>query len=330
MEKVMVIGSNSFSGAHFADYLLDNTKYNVIGISRSPEKSELYLPYKKNKELSRFEFQQLDLNKNLADIMKLIDNEQTPYIVNFASQSMVGESWQNPEHWYKTNVLSMVEFTNELRTRDFLKNFVHISTPEVYGSMDGRVKEDHLFNPSSPYASSRAACDMWLNLILKQYKFPVTFTRAANVYGPGQQLFKILPRAAIYMKQDKKIPLHGGGFARRSFIHIKDVCEGTLHVMEKAKPGEVYHLSTDDLISVKDVVAKISELQGKKYEDVVEVVGTRPGLDLAYILDSSKAKQDFDWQATTPLDKGLNELINWVDDNWDQISKEPLEYIHQE
>ncbi len=100
--------------------------------------------------------------------------------------------------------------------------------------------------------------------------------------------------------------------------------------MEKAKPGEVYHLSTDDLISVKDIVAKICELQGKNYEESVDVVGTRPGLDLAYILDSSKAKKDLGWQATTPLDDGLKEYVEWAKDNWEELSKEPLEYIHQE
>ena len=328
--RVIVIGSNSFSGSHFVDYLLSNTKYHVIGMSRSDEKSGLFLVYRRNKSLSRFRFLKLDMNRDLKRMLEVIDGERPAYIVNFASQSMVGESWQHPDHWYRTNVLSLVEFADELRKRDFIKNYVHITTPEVYGSCTGSVKEDAPFNPSSPYAGSRAAGDVFLNLLFRQYKFPVTFTRAANVYGEGQQLYRIIPRAIIYLKNGIKIPLHGGGYARRAFIHIKDVCDGTLKVMEHGRPGEAYHLSTDSLISIRDIVARICEMQGKKFDDAVEIVGTRPGLDLAYILDSSKAKKELGWKPVAELDEGLSEMIKWINDKWGEISKEPLEYIHQE
>ena len=158
MIKVAVIGSNSFSGSNYADYLLDKTKYGIIGIGRSPEKKSIYLPYKK-KNSPRFEFHQLDLNKDLSRIIRLFDAEKPEYIVNFASQSMVGESWEHPEHWYKTNVLSTVAMANSLKGKPYLKKYVHISTPEVYGSCSGKVDESAPFNPSTPYAASRAAAE---------------------------------------------------------------------------------------------------------------------------------------------------------------------------
>jgi dTDP-glucose 4,6-dehydratase len=268
------------------------------------------------------------MNKNLPEILTLLDKEQPEYIVNFASQSMVGESWDNPVHWYQTNVVSIVGLTNALKEKKYLKKYVHISTPEVYGSCSGKVTEDYFFNPSSPYAGSRAAADNFIQMLVKQFGFPAVFTRAANVYGPGQQLFKIIPRSIVNIKLGKKIPLHGGGEARRSFIHIVDVCEGTLRIMEHAKSGEIYHLSTNVLVSIKDLVKIISDTMNVDFTHAVEIVQTRRGLDNAYILDSTKAIREFGWVPAISLEEGISDVITWVTTHWNLIEKEPLEYQH--
>lgn len=332
MKKVAVIGSNSFSGSHFIDFILEKKRYHVIGISRSPEKKKLYLPYKKQEkqDLSRFEFYQLDLNTNTDEILKLLDNHKPQYIINFASQSIVGESWKYPEHWYRTNVLSIVTLTNSLKEREYLKKYVHISTPEVYGNCSGIINEDALLNPSTPYAGSRAAADTFIQLLINTFKFPAVFTRAANVYGSCQQLFKIIPRSIIYIKKERIIPLHGGGEARRSFIHIKDVCSATLKIMEHAPSGEIYHLSQNKLHSIKDLVKMICNKTGTDFETATKNVPTRLGLDAAYILDSSKAIKELGWKPRIELDEGIDEVIKWVDENWNDICNEPLEYIHKQ
>ena len=123
--------------------------------------------------------------------------ERPTHVVNFAAQSMVGESWLHPDHWMMTNVVSAVRLHDLLRNYDGLERYVHVTTPEVYGSTDGWVTEDAPFNPSTPYAVSRAAGDMSLRTYFANYQFPVVFTRAANVYGPGQQLYRIVPRTIV-------------------------------------------------------------------------------------------------------------------------------------
>lgn len=330
MSEVVVIGSNSFSGSHFIDFLLEKTNYEIMGISRSPEKSPIFLPYKRNKNSARFKFYQLDLNRDMPAIINLCNQHKPAYVVNFASQSEVGASWDNPAHWYRTNVLSTIAFVEELKGVPYLQKYVHISTPEVYGACSGWVKESTNFNPSTPYAGSRAAADQFLLMQVKKFNFPAVFTRAANVYGAGQQLFKIIPRSIIYIKKGKKIPLHGGGEAKRSFIHIKDVCEATAIIMEKASNGEIYHLSTSTLTPIKELVKEISNKLNVKFEEVVENVPERLGLDAAYILDSSKARREFGWHPKINLDNGIDEVIQWINDNWSAINNEPLEYIHKE
>ena len=152
---------------------------------------------------------------------------------------------------------------------------------------------------------------------------------ATNVYGAYQQLFKIIPRTIIYIKQGKKIQLHGGGKAVKSYIHIRDVSQGELSIMEKGNIGNIYHLSPDQGIAVKDVVKKICELMDVKYEDFVEIVEERLGQDNAYTIDSSKAKKEFNWKVNIDFDKGLKQTIDWVEEFYSIIKTHPLEYLHK-
>ena len=326
----LVIGSNSFSGAYFIKYLLEKG-HDVIGISRSEELNKVFLPYKWSGDLTNnFEFVQLDLNSNLGEIIELVIAQQPDYIVNFAAQGMVAESWLTPEHWYQTNVVSQVKLHDELRKFDCIKKYVHISTPEAYGSTDGEwLKENYNFSPSTPYAVSRAACDLHLLSFYKAYGFPVVFTRAANVFGPGQQLYRIIPRTILYIRQGKKLQLHGGGYSERSFIHINDVSDATLKIALEGVIGDTYHISTESTITIRSLVQLICDKMNVKFEDCVDIVDDRPGKDDAYLLDSSKLRNDLGWKDEINLDRGLKESLSWVDKNLASLSNLPSEYKHK-
>ncbi len=326
-EKIVVIGSNSFSGASFVDYVLGEG-LETIGISRSPEPNPVFLPYRQ-RQSAPFRFYQLDLNHDLTEIMERINAFQPDYVVNFAAQSMVAESWQHPEHWFQTNAVATVKFHDQLRCAEYLKKYVHISTPEVYGTCEGLVKENTDYNPSTPYAVSRAAADMSLTSFCRAYEFRAAFTRAANVYGPGQQLYRIIPRTILFFLMGRTLQLHGGGHSVRSFIHIRDVADGTLRVARQAKPGEIYHFSTTRNISIRALVEMIAAQLSVSFSDHVEVVGERLGKDAAYLLDSTKAKEQLGWQDRISLEQGIEETIAWVKDNLEEIKKEPFNYIHK-
>ena len=188
--KIVVIGSNSFSGSDFVDLLLEEPQNEVIGLSRSPEKSALFLPYKKRRG-AHFKFYQMDLNQHVPQILQLLDSFQPEFIVNFAAQSEVAPSWQHPEQWFRTNVVALAELMNVLKERKYFKRYVHISSPEVYGSCAGRITEEAPLNPSTPYAASKAAADLFLFTLVKNFQLPLVMIRSTNVYGAHQQLFKI-------------------------------------------------------------------------------------------------------------------------------------------
>jgi len=326
-EKIVVIGSNSFSGASFVAYALEQG-FHIIGMSRSSEPHRVFLPYRWQ-HYENFHFHQLDLNHDLNTIMEVINAEKPDYVVNFAAQSMVPQSWAHPEHWFMTNVVSTVKLHDQIRRCDFLKKYVHISTPEVYGHCQGHITEEATYNPSTPYAVSRAACDMSLQTFFTTYQFPVVFTRAANVFGAGQQLYRIVPRTILYIRLGKKLQLHGGGHSVRSFIHIRDVAEGTLRVARQAPVGSIYHFSTRETISIRKLVELICQKMEVSFDDYVETSEERAGKDQAYLLDSSKARETLGWADKITLEQGIEETIRWVDDNFEEIKKQPFEYIHK-
>lgn len=327
MQTILVIGSNSFSGATFADFALQQGA-RVLGTSRSLEPIDAFLPYKWH-DHANFKFYPLDLNKHLAEITALMQEVKPAYVVNFAAQSMVGESWQNPGDWFMTNVVSTIKFHDELRKCDFLKRYVHVSTPEVYGSCTGFVGEDFPFNPSTPYAVSRAAADMSLRTFRAAYNFPVVTTRAANVYGPGQQLYRIIPRTILFILLGRKLQLHGGGVSTRSFIHMRDVCDATYKIMQNGQNGDTYHISTSDVVSIRALVERICNKLGVKFEDHVELVGERLGKDSAYHLDSTKLRTELGWQDHISLEQGIDECIAWVKNNFDVLKAQPYDYQHK-
>ena len=327
-EKFLVIGSNSFSGSHFVNYLL-NLKYNVIGVSRSKEPNKVFLPYKNSKHIDNFKFIQFDINKDVSLLKKLIIKKKISHIVNFSAQSMVGQSWENPTHWYNTNVLGTINFLNQIKKLKNIVKYVHVSTPEVYGSTQKNLKESRLYFPSTPYAISKAACDMHLYSLFKNYKFPVIFTRAANVYGPGQQLYRIVPKAILSLKLNRKLHLDGGGKSKRSFIYITDVCNATYKLCKKSINGEVYHISTSRLISVKDLVEMIFKLKKISLKNHVKISSDRIGKDSLYSLSSKKIKSELNWKPEINLKDGLLKTLEWAEKNINILKNQPDKYIHK-
>lgn len=327
-EKFLILGSNSFSGATFADHLAAKG-YDVFATSRSPEPHRAFLPYLWEKRPGRVVFETIDLNHDLDKLDQLMRRERPTHVVNFAAQSMVGESWKNPDHWMMTNVVSTVRLHELLRHYDFLERYVHVTTPEVYGSTDGWIKEDVAFNPTTPYAVSRAAGDMSLRTYVKQHGFPAVSTRAANVYGPGQQLYRIVPRTILFAMMGRKLQLHGGGHSIRSFIDMRDVSEATLKIALAGKLGETYHISTTRLTSIRELVEMIVKRLGKDFASTVEVADERPGKDTAYMLDSSKLRDELGWTDTISLEQGIEDTIAWAEKFKDDLQRLPADYAHK-
>jgi dTDP-glucose 4,6-dehydratase len=325
---ILVLGSNSFSGSSFVDHLL-TAGHKVIGVSRSTEAPSVFTLYKNNKNYENFTFQQVDLNSDLNAIAEIVSKHKVEFVFNFAAQSMVAQSWDSPEDWYQTNVVSLSLLGNLLIKEKSVKKFIHFTTPEVYGSTSGWLKESFNFAPSTPYAISRAAGDWHLKALFENNGFPVIFTRAANVYGPGQQLYRIIPKTILSALTGKKLSLHGGGKSIRSFIHINDVSTALTAIMNSGEVGQSYHISTNEMISIFDLVQELASLLGVQVDELIEQGPERAGKDFAYQLSSEKIRIELGWSDDVTLGKGLEDTLAWTKSNLDTLMTLPDTYEHK-
>lgn len=327
-QKFLVIGSNSFSGSHFAARA-SHLGYEVLGISRSDQPNKCFLPETWDTDLKKsYKFRKVDLHHR-EEVSRVVSSFNPNFVVNFAAQGMVAESWEAPIDWYQTNLIAQIELHQTLRALDGLIKYVHVTTPEVYGSTPDWIDEDQEFNPSTPYAASRAACDLHLRTFFSGLKFPVVFTRSANVYGPGQQLYRVVPRAILSCVSGMKLPLHGNGDSTRSFLHVDDMVDATLAICENGSLGQTYHISDQELISISGLVEKIAKKFGMSLEQVAERSQDRLGKDASYRLSSKKLRTELNWSPKRTLNDGLSQTISWVEKYYPDLKTHPWTYIHK-
>lgn len=314
------------------DHVLSTTKLNVVGVSRSSEYHPNFLPYRFGKELDadRFRFYQMDVNHDMGSLIQLCDTLRPAVVANFSAQGEVRNSWKHPEQWWQTNTMSVVQLTEALRQRDYLQRYVTSSTPEVYGATGLNVKESHTYRPSTPYAASKLGGDLHLTTLVNRYEFPVVFTRAANVYGRHQQLYRIIPRTVISILLGKTIELHGRGLTERAFVHIRDVAEATWKAVLHGMPGDVFHVSPDgELRTIASVVEMICRKMNVEFSRQVSLVDENFGQDSVFSLDSSRARAQLGWIPSVSFEQGVDETVHWITSQWAFIKEQPHEYIHK-
>jgi len=328
---IAIIGVNSLSGSTFAKHALERG-HEVIGFGRQENPVPNFTAHLNldRENLEQFTFLKTNILQDYDVIAREIAARKCDIVINFAAQSMVAQSWNSPEDWYEVNVSAFSKLVSCIRKRNgvYLRKFVNFSTPEVYGSRDGLIMENWNFNPTTPYAISRAASDFHLRALASNFDFPVIFTRTANVYGPHQKLYRVVPKLITQAIKKEKFQLHGGGTSLRSFIHIDDVTNALFMIAEKGEIGNTYHISTNEFISIADLTRLILDRIGREYDECVEVVEDRQGKDSAYLLNSEKIRSELDWNDSIPLKDGLDTVINWIKQDWNTLKDINLDYVH--
>ncbi len=326
--SILILGLNSFSGSVTANKFLESG-VSVVGVNRSKEIEPPYRAYLDSSNNQNLQIVELGSNYEVADIVDICDANEIEVIVNFAAQSMVAQSWETPWDWYETNCVWLSKLPLGLNRWGKLKRFLHYTTPEVYGSTSGWISENSPLNPSTPYAISRAAGDLHLKAEFHRSGFPVIFTRAANVFGPFQQRYRIIPKALISAALESEIELHGGGNSQRSFIFMEDVANALIQIMRAGTVGESYHISTNRLVTIRRVVEMCYEAYGRNPSFFLRSVQERPGKDQAYMLESSRLRSELSWKEKVSLEDGIHFTKNWVDKWLNELLEQPSEYIHK-
>ncbi len=325
--KIFILGANSTGGA-YATYFFSKRGYETIASSRSKQAAKEQLPYLFY-DCPSVKYINFDINWETTCQLELLKSFNPDYILNFASQSMVAQSWINPQDWMRTNCVGQVKLLEALKDLNSLKRYIHFSTPEVYGNTSDWINESHPFNPSTPYAASRAFGDINTRIWSKTFSIPTTITRAANIYSEGQHLYRIIPRTIHACFGGAPITIDGDGKSVRSFIHMEDVCNLLEKVLDTKELINEFHISPKDSISIIDLVKIIFKICDKDIFDKKHLTfgPERKGKDQNYLLDPQKAIEAFNWNPVISINEGLERVIEWYKKS--DISKLPLSYSHK-
>jgi len=310
MKKYCILGGGGSFAIHCALYLLDNANpKKVIGVGRNflrEEPFSLNINNKKNYEYhAKHIYYELDL------LLELLDKEKPEVIINFAAQGEGAVSWKHSWRFFETNTVALSKLCEELSKRKWLERFIHIGTSEMYGSVNKPVKEEEPIKPSSPYAASKVAFDLYLLSISKFLNFPMNIIRPSNAYCPGQLLHRVIPKTIVSGLLGKKVPLHGGGKAAKSYIHARDLGRAIYLVSEKSPLGKIYNVGPKEPTSIKDVVKLCAKALDKSFDEICEEVPDRLGQDSKYWLNSDEILSDTGWKQEIFWDEGLIEMTEW-------------------
>jgi dTDP-glucose 4,6-dehydratase len=310
--KILVTGGCGFIGSNFIRYLLKTyPDYSVINLDK--------LTYAGNLEnlsdLSsspRYHFLRGDIS-DAPQIQDLV-SKGVDAVVNFAAESHVDRSIEDPTAFMKTNVFGTFVLLETLR-KVFPKQrilFLHVSTDEVYGSLgeSGAFTEETPLAPNSPYAASKTAADMMVRAYCQTYGLPAVITRCSNNYGPYQFPEKLIPLMISNAMEDKELPMYGDGLNIRDWIHVEDHCRGLDVVLHRGRKGEVYNIGGRSERTNLSVAQAILDHLGKPHS-LIRFVADRPGHDRRYAMDFSKIEKELGWSPLVTFEEGIRRTVEW-------------------
>jgi dTDP-glucose 4,6-dehydratase len=314
--NIVVTGGLGFIGSHLIDVLLEKTDATIHCLDNETYAANLV--YKGTvSHNKRVFFHKVDISKN--DQIKHISSylNDIDYVIHLAAESHVDNSIHGPEIFVLTNVLGTFNMLEFARQRG-VKRFVHVSTDEVYGSIntaDGAAfTEATILDPSSVYSSTKASSDLIVKSYCKTYGLDVCITRCCNNYGPRQNKEKLLPKLISNALIDKPIPVYGNGRNMREWIYVVDHCKAILSVLHLGEPGEIYNIGTGCVVSNIDLVKRVLDIL-KKDEKLITFVEDRKGHDFIYKINCDKITAKLNWHPTVNLfNNGLDLTIDYYKD----------------
>ena len=319
MKKVIVTGGAGFIGSNLVKFLLKK-KFFVINIDKLSYSANPY-NLKEIKKKNKYIFIKQDIN-NQKEILKILSKYRPDGIFNLAAETHVDRSIDSPENFIKSNILGVYNLleavTKYLSNNKKKTKFIHVSTDEVYGDIKKgkRANETYLYNPSSPYAASKASADQLIKSYIRTYKFPGIISKCCNNYGPNQFPEKLIPKIIYNIINNRPITIYSKGHNIREWIYVQDHCEALLKIFYKGKIGDSYNIGSSQNLTNINIAKKLinifkKTLDAKNKKIQIKYVKDRPGHDLRYALNINKIKKKLKWKSKIKIDKGLSQTLHW-------------------
>ena len=320
--KFLITGGAGFIGSNYLHYVVNKYPKDEFVCLDVLTYAGNYNNIKSLEGKKNYKFIKGDIrDKELID--KLFKKEKFDYVINFAAESHVDNSIKNPNLFADTNILGTMTLLNASKEYG-VKRYHQVSTDEVYGDLpldrpDLLFKEDNPIHTSSPYSASKAGADLQVLAYSRTFKLPVTISRCSNNYGPYQFPEKLIPVVISKALNNESIPVYGKGENVRDWIHVHDHNVGVDMIVRNGKDGEIYNLGGHSEKTNLEVVKTILK-QLNKPESLISFVSDRPGHDLRYAIDSTKAEKELGWDRTYKFEDGIKETVDWYINNQEWIN----------
>ena len=322
--NIVVTGGAGFIGANFVYYMLENRPEDKIICFDKLTYAGNLATLEEAQKHENFKFLKGDIADREA-VYRMFEEEKPDVIVNFAAESHVDRSIENPEVFLQTNVIGTSVLMDACRKYG-IQRYHQVSTDEVYGDLpldrpDLFFTEETPLHTSSPYSASKASADLLVMAYHRTYGLPVTISRCSNNYGPFHFPEKLIPLMIINAMHDKKLPVYGDGLNVRDWLFVKDHCAAIEIILRKGKVGEVYNIGGHNERQNIQVVKAILKELGKG-EELIEHVTDRKGHDRRYAIDPTKIREELGWEPTTSPEEGIKATVKWYQENeawWQSI-----------
>ncbi len=324
MNNILVTGGAGFIGSNFVYYMLKkHPDYRIVCIDSLTYAGNLST-LKEAMENKNFRFVKADITDRKA-VEALFSEESFTAVVNFAAESHVDRSIEEPEVFLKTNILGTQVLMDCARKYGNIR-YHQVSTDEVYGDLpldrpDLFFTEETPIHTSSPYSASKASADLLVMAYYRTYKLPVTISRCSNNYGPYHFPEKLIPLMIINALHGKSLPVYGDGLNIRDWLYVEDHCKAIDMILHGGRIGEVYNIGGHNERANIDVVKTIIKMLGKD-ESLIKYVKDRPGHDMRYAIDPTKIKNELGWYPETTFEEGIKKTVEWYlqnEDWWQEI-----------
>ena len=314
MRKIIVTGGLGFIGSNLVNLLLKR-KYYVINVDKGTYSSNLY-NVREFKKSRNYKFIKLDIKSN--KLIEILLKNKPFGIFNLAAETHVDRSIDNPDSFIQSNIIGVYNLLECFKkfSKKYRSKLIHISTDEVYGDiLRGRSNEKYPYQPSSPYAASKAASDHLVSSYVRTYRLPAIVTNCSNNYGPRQHPEKLIPKLIYNILNNKFLPIYGKGKNSREWIYVDDHCEALIKVLKVGKVGEFYNIGSNYNLNNIEVVKKLLRVAKSKMiigrNVKINYVKDRPGHDIRYALESRKIKNKLKWKPKMSFNEGLAKTFDW-------------------
>ena len=318
MKKIVVTGGLGFIGSNLIELLIKK-KYFVLNIDKVTYSSNFY-NVKEFEAFKNYKFIKCSIGDK--KFHNMLNNYKPSCIFNLAAETHVDRSIDNPINFINSNIIDVYKLLESFKsfTKKHKCKLIHISTDEVYGDiLKGRSNEKFPYNPSSPYAASKAASDHLVRSYVRTYKIPAIVTNCSNNYGPKQHPEKLIPKLIYNILNNKPLPIYGKGANSREWIYVKDHCEALIKVFLKGKIGEFYNIGSDKNLNNLQVCSHLLNVSKKmvKVGNNVKInfVKDRPGHDIRYALNSKKIIKKLLWKPKVNFSQGIRLTFQWYNKN---------------